>query len=64
MTTAERREARDDLRSEIEEIDADMIGYREDLRMAKMMIAAGKEMRAALIARRNELRTHSTEIQR
>ena len=39
MTRAECRELRSDVRSEIEEIDADLIGYFEDLRRAKEQIA-------------------------
>jgi predicted RNase H-like nuclease (RuvC/YqgF family) len=61
MTSAERYELRADLKAEIEEIGADIVGYREDLRRAKEQIAEAKAKRAKLVARRNELRTTKTE---
>ena len=64
MTPAERREARDDLRSEIEEIDADLEGWKceiEDAEAAitdaKILIAEATFKRKTLVARRNELKT-------
>lgn len=61
MTPAERREARDDLRSEIEEIDADLVGLVEEFRDVKERIALALKAKAALVARRNELRVTSVK---
>lgn len=55
MTKAEAREARDDIRSEIEDIDADLIGYREDLRRAKEDIAEAKARKLGLKTKLAEL---------
>jgi hypothetical protein len=57
MTTDERRELRDDLKTEIEEIDADLIGYRYDLNLARTQINEARAKKAELIAQRNELKT-------
>ena len=57
MTKAERRELRSDIRDEIEEIDADMIGFKEELRDVRERIAAAKVRKGELKARLAELKT-------
>jgi uncharacterized protein (UPF0335 family) len=57
MTSAERRETRDDLKTEIEEIDADLMGWRYEIEALKEQIAAAKSDRALKVARRNALKT-------
>jgi hypothetical protein len=49
MTTAT-KEARSDLRDEIEEIDADVIGIREEIREAKERLAEALASRADKLA--------------
>jgi chromosome segregation ATPase len=61
MSKAERREARSDIRDELEEIDADMIGFKEELRDVRERIAAAKVQRAELKARLAELKTNATQ---
>jgi hypothetical protein len=56
MTTAERWELRDDIRSEIEEVDADLMGMRFELEELRERIAAARARRAELKARLAELR--------
>jgi peptidoglycan hydrolase CwlO-like protein len=56
MTRIERREARSDIRDEIEEIDADAIGLAEELRDVRERIAAAKARRIELKAKLTELR--------
>lgn len=60
MTTAERRELRDDLKTEIEEIDADVFGWRCEIQALKEQIDSAKRHRVELIARRNALKTANT----
>jgi hypothetical protein len=55
MTTAERRELRSDIRDELEEIDADLIGMYEELHEVRERIAAAR-------ARKAELRTKLAEL--
>jgi chromosome segregation ATPase len=50
MTKAERRELRSDIRDEIDEIDADMIGFTEELRDVRERIATAKARKAELKA--------------
>jgi chromosome segregation ATPase len=57
MTKRERAELRSDIRDEIEEIDADLIGYLEDLRRAKEDIAAARDRKGELKAKLAELKT-------
>jgi chromosome segregation ATPase len=57
MTKTEQREARSDIRDEIEEIDADMIGFIEELRDVRERIATAK-------ARRVELKTMLSELRK
>jgi uncharacterized coiled-coil DUF342 family protein len=49
-------EARDDIRDEIEEIDADLPGLVDELRELKARIAAMKARRAELVAKHRTLR--------
>jgi hypothetical protein len=56
MTTAERRELRSDIRSEIEEIDADLIGMYEELQDVRERIAEARARKAELKAKLAELR--------
>jgi hypothetical protein len=56
MTNAERRDLRYDIRSDIEEIDADLIGMVEELREVRERIAAAKVERTALMVKLRELR--------
>lgn len=56
MTRTERRELRDDLKSEIEELDADLIGYLEELKDVRSRIAEAKRLRAELVGRRATLK--------
>jgi chorismate mutase len=57
MTNAERR----DIRSDIEELDADLIGMVEELREVRERIAAAKVQRAALVAKLKNLKTPATK---
>lgn len=56
MTRTERREARSDIRDEIEEIDADMIGFIEELRDVRERIATAKARKAELKTKLSELK--------
>jgi chromosome segregation ATPase len=56
MTRTEQREARADIRDEIEEIDADMIGFLEELRDVRERIATAKVRKAELKTKLSELR--------
>lgn len=56
MTTAEMREARSDLRSELDEVNADLEGMRYELEELMERIREAKSLRASLKARLAELR--------
>jgi hypothetical protein len=57
MTRRERAEMRADIKDEIEEIDADLIGFIEDLRRAKEDIATARARKTELKAKLAELKT-------
>lgn len=57
MTNAERRELRDDLKSEIEEVACDLADWVVELADLKDRIAQGRKTRLELIGRRNALKT-------
>lgn len=59
MTRAERREALDDLKTESDEIAADLIGLEYDLAELKKEIAAKRAERRELLARRHALKTQT-----
>ena len=56
VTITERRELRSDIRDEIEEIDADLIGMYEELREVRERITAARTQRSELKVRLAELR--------
>ncbi len=56
MTQAERREVRDDLKDTIEEIDADLVGMREELAEVRDRIAAAVARRIAALNAMRALR--------
>jgi ElaB/YqjD/DUF883 family membrane-anchored ribosome-binding protein len=56
MTNAERRELRDDLKDEIEEIDADLVGIMEEIREAKERLVEAKARKAAALEELRALR--------
>jgi hypothetical protein len=56
MTRAERREAIDDVKSDLEELAADLMGMRFELEELRERIAAARAERARLKARLAELR--------
>ena len=64
MTTAQRRDLRSEIRDEIEEIDADMTGWKYDLDELKKPNAAAKARKAELRARYKELRTNAASCPR
>lgn len=57
MTASERRDLRDDMKTEIEEIDADLVGLLYDLEELKKTILIAKVRRITLVRERNALKT-------